>query len=161
MEWLKESGYGGIMVWSVDMDDFSGRCGSGKFPLLSALNNELEGYKVDLEYDGPYESYNPRGKYTTKDRKLIENDGFLKLLHKPFKFLANEVTCSDQDGHISYHPDKLDCTHYYMCEGERKHHMPCPAQLVFNFNENVCDWPENVESCHHHTQVRIHQEFAN
>lgn len=55
----------------VDMDDFSGRCGSGKFPLLTALNNELEGYKVDLEYDGPYESYNPRGKYTTKDRKLI------------------------------------------------------------------------------------------
>lgn len=69
MEWLKESGFGGIMVWSVDMDDFSGRCGSGKFPLLTALTNELEGYKVDLEYDGPYESYNPRGKYTTKDRE--------------------------------------------------------------------------------------------
>lgn len=56
---------------SIDMDDFSGRCGSGKFPLLSALNTELEGYKVDLEYDGPYESYNPRGKYTTKDRKCL------------------------------------------------------------------------------------------
>lgn len=71
MEWLKESGYGGIMVWSIDMDDFSGRCGSGKFPLLTSLHTELEGYKVDLEYDGPYESYNPRGKYTTKDRKLM------------------------------------------------------------------------------------------
>lgn len=66
---------------------------------------------------------------------------------------ANEVTCAEQDGHISYHPDKLDCTHYYMCEGERKHHMPCPAQLVFNPNENVCDWPENVESCQQHTQA--------
>lgn len=53
------------------MDDFGGRCGSGKFPLLTALSNELEGYKVDLEYDGPYESYNPRGKYTTKDRELV------------------------------------------------------------------------------------------
>jgi hypothetical protein len=52
---------------------YSGRCGSGKFPLLSALNTELEGYKVDLEYDGPYESYNPRGKYTTKDREFILN----------------------------------------------------------------------------------------
>lgn len=71
MEWLKESGYGGIMVWSIDMDDFSGRCGSGKFPLLTALTTELEGYKVDLEYDGLYESYNPRGKYTTKDRKFV------------------------------------------------------------------------------------------
>lgn len=133
MEWLKESGYGGIMVWSIDMDDFSGRCGSGKFPLLTALNAELEDYKVDLEYEGPYESYKPGGKYTTKD--------------------PNEVTCAEQEGHISYHPDKLDCTHYYMCEGERKHHMPCPANLVFNPNENVCDWPENVESCSHHTQA--------
>lgn len=70
MEWLKESGYGGIMVWSIDMDDFGGRCGSGKFPLLTALSTELEGYKVDLEYEGPYESYKPGGKYTTKDREL-------------------------------------------------------------------------------------------
>lgn len=70
-----------------------------------------------------------------------------------FLFSANEVTCDEEDGHISYHPDKADCRHYYMCEGERKHHMPCPANLVFNPSENVCDWPENVESCQQHTQA--------
>jgi chitinase len=69
MEWLKESGYGGVMVYAIDMDDFSGRCGAGKYPLLNTLNTELDGYKVELEYDGPYESYNPNGKYTTKNRK--------------------------------------------------------------------------------------------
>lgn len=76
-------------------------------------------------------------------------------INKPNIFIitANEVTCAEEDGHISYHPDKADCTHYYMCEGERKHHMPCPAKLVFNPNENVCDWPENVEACHHHTEA--------
>ncbi|XP_055384185.1 probable chitinase 10 isoform X2 [Condylostylus longicornis] len=131
IEWLKDNGFGGIMVWSVDMDDFSGRCGIGKYPLLNALNDELKNYVVHLTYDGPYESNGPQGRYTTKD--------------------PNEVSCAEEDGHISYHPDKLDCTHYYMCEGERKHHMPCPANLVFNPNENVCDWPENVESCQHHT----------
>lgn len=83
---------------------------------------------------------------------------------------ANEVTCAEEDGHISYHVDRADCTHYWMCEGkhlflkcfklslinnsikisgERKHHMPCPANLVFNPNENVCDWIENVEHCKH------------
>jgi chitinase len=66
---------------------------------------------------------------------------------------ANTVSCEEEDGHISYHRDKADCTMYYMCEGERKHHMPCPANLVFNANENVCDWPENVEGCLHHTQA--------
>lgn len=71
MEWLKEQGFGGIMVWSIDMDDFSGRCGGGKYPLLKSLNQELSGYKVALEYEGPYETHGPRGAYTTKDRNLL------------------------------------------------------------------------------------------
>ncbi|XP_004524466.1 probable chitinase 10 isoform X2 [Ceratitis capitata] len=133
MEWLKEQGFGGIMVWSIDMDDFSGRCGAGKYPLLNSLNDELKDYKVELEYEGPYESHGPRGAYTTKD--------------------PHDVTCEEEDGHISYHKDWNDCTHYYMCEGERKHHMPCPANLVFNPQENVCDWPENVEGCHEPTEA--------
>lgn len=73
------------MVWSIDMDDFSGRCGSGKYPLLTALNDELKDYKVELEYDGPYESHGPRGAYTTKDRKLQERLGHGSLnIYKPF-----------------------------------------------------------------------------
>lgn len=82
---------------------------------------------------------------------LLRKFNALLLYHS--NFAANEVTCEEEDGHISYHPDKNDCTHYYMCEGERKHHMPCPANLVFNPSENVCDWPENVEGCQHHTQA--------
>lgn len=133
------------MIWSVDMDDFRGSCGNGKYPLINAMRQELEGYKVKLEFEGPYETNVGSGQYTTKDRKL------LKKLQKPTKnnlnLTANVITCDEQDGHISYHPDKNDCKMYYMCEGERKHHMPCPANLVFNPNQNVCDWPENVEGC--------------
>jgi len=29
------------MVWALDLDDFSDRCGSGPFPLLRAINEEL------------------------------------------------------------------------------------------------------------------------
>lgn len=79
MAWLKEEGFGGIMVWSIDMDDFRGTCGSGKFPLLNAMRSELDDYKVKLEYDGPFESYNPNGQYTTKDRKY----SFIWLLSAP------------------------------------------------------------------------------
>ncbi|XP_017893236.1 probable chitinase 10 [Ceratina calcarata] len=133
MQWLKEEGFGGVMIWSVDMDDFNGLCGAGKYPLIKAMMKELRDYKVKLEYDGPYENHLRNGKYATKD--------------------PNEVSCEEEDNHISYHPDKSDCTMYYMCEGERKHHMPCPVNLVFNPNENVCDWPENVEGCLQHTQT--------
>lgn len=69
MNWLKEEGFGGVMIWSVDMDDFRGSCGAGKYPLIKAMKKELQNYKVKLEYEGPYESNLRNGKYTTKDRK--------------------------------------------------------------------------------------------
>lgn len=84
MEWLKENGYGGAMAYAIDMDDFSGRCGAGKYPLLNTIKTELDGYKVELEYDGPYESYNPNGKYTTKDRKNLSNLNPKNTLKTPF-----------------------------------------------------------------------------
>lgn len=70
MAWLKEEGFGGIMIWSVDMDDFRGSCGAGKYPLIKAMKKELLDYSVKLEYDGPYETGVRGGKYTTKNRKL-------------------------------------------------------------------------------------------
>lgn len=32
---------GGVMIWSLDLDDFFGKCGDGNYPLLKALNKEL------------------------------------------------------------------------------------------------------------------------
>lgn len=51
------------------MDDFRGSCASGKYPLINAMRQELEGYKVKLDYNGPYETNIASGQYTTKNRK--------------------------------------------------------------------------------------------
>jgi len=110
------------MIWSVDMDDFTGSCVGEKYPLINSAKNELKGYYLSsLEVAKRVEA----AKEADKD----------------------EVKCEEADGHISYHQDKNDCTMYYMCEGARRHHMPCPQNLVFNLKESVCDWPENVEEC--------------
>jgi chitinase len=126
IEWLKTEGFGGIMVWSVDLDDFRGYCGTGKFPLIKAMLKELEGYNVEWTYKGPYETVVP-GSKPKKEKKLCVND----------------------ENQVSFHRDPEVCKKYFVCQGEVQHHKTCPDGLVFNENENVCDWPASVEECSH------------
>ena len=110
------------MVWSVDLDDFRGYCGTGKFPLLKSMTKELEGHMVTLSYKGPYD---------TKENEQLKE----------------KQLCTDDEGQVSFHRDKNDCSMYFVCQGTVQHHRTCPDGLVFNENENVCDWPAAVEAC--------------
>ncbi|XP_053382557.1 probable chitinase 10 [Mercenaria mercenaria] len=47
VDYVKQEGFGGIMVWALDLDDFSGMCGEGKYPLMKAIVNELETPSVE------------------------------------------------------------------------------------------------------------------
>ncbi|VDM93337.1 unnamed protein product [Onchocerca ochengi] len=49
IRWLKEKGYGGAFMWSLDFDDFRGTdCGKGSYPLLNAINREFENEITDV-----------------------------------------------------------------------------------------------------------------
>ena len=43
---VKEQGFGGGMIWALDLDDFRNECGCEKYPLLRTINRVLRNYSV-------------------------------------------------------------------------------------------------------------------
>lgn len=40
-KYVKDNGLGGMMTWTLDLDDFNNICCKGTFPLVRAVNKEL------------------------------------------------------------------------------------------------------------------------
>ncbi len=42
-KWVKENGYGGVLMLEISHDDFNKRCCNVKYPILRAINHGLYG----------------------------------------------------------------------------------------------------------------------
>merc|ERR1712088_1000626 len=40
-QYIKDNGFGGAMIWALDLDDFNNECGCEKYPLLKTINRVL------------------------------------------------------------------------------------------------------------------------
>ncbi|RWS13140.1 chitinase 4-like protein [Dinothrombium tinctorium] len=50
MEYIKNNGFGGGMIWAIDLDDFRSVCGGEKHPLLKVIHASLKDQKVVIPH---------------------------------------------------------------------------------------------------------------
>ncbi|XP_052069385.1 acidic mammalian chitinase-like [Mytilus californianus] len=171
VKYIKDHHFGGTMVWALDLDDFSGSCGQGKYPLLHAINDELNaagGTNVkpvtnapqpttqapQPTTQAPQHTNNPTQPTTQPPRSTTR---------VPQPTQAQQVTTkgprpTHQAHHVGpttnfncngrksgFYPSPSACDSYYICAASLAFEVKCASGLLFNSVSKYCDSQYNVK----------------
>ncbi|OXA44044.1 endochitinase [Folsomia candida] len=136
MNWIKAKGYGGAMVWAIDMDDAQNFCKFGRHSLLQTINDGLAGYIVPIAPE-PTQTPEPTW-WAPPTTTQYTGTGPTTTTTTPS---PGDVDCSVQE----YWPH-ADCNKYVRCVNGNPQVNTCSGGLYWNHPFKTCDWPANVDT---------------
>ncbi|KAJ8008091.1 hypothetical protein DPEC_G00101160 [Dallia pectoralis] len=131
INYLHANSLAGAMVWSLDLDDFSGQsCRQGNYPLISYLKNLLNNDSIPL---------------TTPTVVQPSTNGPAGTTNKVITVAATAAVTADP-GFCAKMADGVytnvnDPKSFYNCAKGLTWIQSCPAGLVFDNNCKCCNWP--------------------
>ncbi|KAM8976400.1 acidic mammalian chitinase-like [Pelodytes ibericus] len=139
VKFLKQSGFGGAMVWAIDLDDFRGSfCSEGKYQLINHLKSLLEGSVTNCPGD-PCDSSPPTDTTTSPPITPPPTDPPTDPSTPPTIPGIDPNYCASKNDGIYVNP--VNPNKFYLCAGGETFSLQCGAGLVFDENCKCCNWP--------------------
>ncbi|NP_001103511.2 chitinase, acidic.5 isoform X1 [Danio rerio] len=137
VDYLKEKGFGGAFVWSLDLDDFSGQfCGQGKYPLIGHLHTLLNISNTDFPSLPPSTTDKASGTSTTASAAVPHTTIPPVVPTAP----SGSDFCASRSEGIYANP--ADPKTFIQCANGRTFIQNCPATTVFDPDCTCCNWPK-------------------
>ncbi|OQR66805.1 putative chitinase 3-like [Tropilaelaps mercedesae] len=156
----KTLGLGGGMIWSIETDDFKGKCHGYRYPLISTINRVFAEPGIrDLPVPplappttlapsttpSTEKTWWPRPSTTTMHPFSVSTTSTISTTMQPDR--SSEFKCSTQGMFRS----PSNCQVFYECvqrpDGLTAFRKECPSGTVFNPANNFCAWPHDVPRC--------------
>ncbi|KAG7238297.1 hypothetical protein INR49_031008 [Caranx melampygus] len=127
IQWLKQNGFGGGMVWSLALDDFTGTfCGQGRYPLISTLKKGLGTGSGCSARPDPLPPIKP-------DQPLPDGGG-----SSSGGGSTGSGFCAGKANGV--YPNPTNRNKFYECNQGKTYIQHCAAGLVFDSSCKCCNW---------------------
>ena len=147
-----EKKLGGVMVWSIETDDFKGLCGGEKFPMMRALNNALARRTNNIEEEE--EEMECSAEDYSTERTIVTLKPHLPPPSAPAP-VSEDLAAGDLDEDSDEetgpcanpngpNPDPSECSQFYLCAGGVPHLMTCRDGTLYSASLMTCDHAGNV-----------------
>ncbi|XP_061488232.1 acidic mammalian chitinase-like [Rhineura floridana] len=147
-EWLKKNNFAGAMVWSLDLDDFTGTfCNQGKYPLITTLKNALglqsASCKAPSQPIAPIPPAHSGG--SSSGSPSSGSGGSPSSSGGSPSSSGGSPSSSGGSGFCAgraagLYPDPTDKNSFYHCVNGRTFLQHCQTGLVFDTSCSCCNW---------------------
>ncbi|XP_042319700.1 acidic mammalian chitinase-like isoform X1 [Sceloporus undulatus] len=146
-EWLKKNNFAGAMVWSLDLDDFTGTfCNQGKYPLITTLKNALGLQSASCK--APSQPFSPPssgsgsgssgGSPSSSGGSPSSSGGSPSSSGGSPSSSGGSGFCAGRAGGL--YPDPTNKNSFYHCVNGRTFLQHCQTGLVFDPSCDCCNW---------------------
>ncbi|KAM3962177.1 chitinase-3-like protein 1 [Aphomia sociella] len=141
----------GVMVWSIETDDFHGVCGDGDYPLLRAINNAL-GRDVATEQTTTSTTPLPTSSVsstTASSTPAPSTSGVTSTTVTITSTTAPDLSICKSEGFAT---DPESCSSFYVCIYDANgllvpKKFQCPENLYWDQESLYCNYKDLVDCC--------------